>query len=1025
MMWMTFVKGDELMRTWHSLLTALAFLALSGTMRAQTQITTAVIEGVVVDPSGAALPGVDVTIRNPATNLTRNVITDREGRFAAPQLPSGRYTVTFKLAGFATIVQEDVIATIGEAVLLSPAMKVSGVAETVTVTAQTPTVQTTRTTPASTLDQNTVETTPILGRKFEDLLTLTPGVSVVQGPDGDEITFAGQRGVFNNISLDGGDYNNGFFGEQVGGQRAAIDITLDAVKEFQVVATGASAEFGRTAGGVVNVITKSGTNQVNGTLFGYQRLEGLTSNTSDGKPLKDFNRKQFGGTVGGPLRKDNAFYFVAFEGVRENLQRPNLSEPIATPCPVSTPTLAANEALISGSPDCQRVALLNFFRGRGQDEGQPVDHSINNNALLGKIDWNVTPSSNLSASYNFNYSKNLNQTFDVPTYGNSANGTEGPSKINVLNVNLFTTVTTNKLNEFHFTYSREDRPRSSTASSLPADTAMGFATTFRFGNPFFLAPSIDELIKRFQLKDNFSIVSGRHTLKAGGEWLHTNNAQVFRGFFKGRYLFDSVTGFLRYASPAAPGGFGPYTVGCSNGTYVTAPASCPSGSTASGGPLLFYLQSSSPDGIARDAAGFSDINNEELAVFVQDKWQAGHGVTIDYGLRWDAQLMPETVDPKTTAFAFLLNDPRFPSDGTIPDQSKEFQPRVGLAWDINQDARSVLRASAGVFYARQNMLSQVGSITTNGIQQKSDYRDSTFTGFADMPVWPNLLAPSAVPAGTFPLFTGVRVFDRDYQNPRIYSFNTGFERELARNVAAYVDFTVAKSVHLTRFLNYNVHGTAAAAAQPATRDTTTYVGDNPFGPQLGDVFVTNSLGHGLYRGATFGVRKRLSQSYQLEANYVLSKDEDDDSNERDPFTDRSFNFYDLSLDYGPSDRDIRHKFNFFTFAELPGKLLANVRMQGRTAQPITTSPRVLNGADRGRNWDRKDNAYFSLDWRLQRAFRLATGYQVIPSVEMFNTLNNANNINPLSTPGLFNFDGFLRQGVGDPRQLQLAVKVTF
>ena len=1013
------------MRTSHLVWMAIVFLAVGVPAGAQTQITTTVIEGVVTDPSGAALPGVDIEIRNPATNLTRNVITDREGRFAALQLPSGRYTVTFKLAGFATIVQENVIATVGEAVQLSSAMKISGVAETVTVNAQSPTVQTTRTSLASTLDQNTVETTPILGRKFEDLLTLTPGVSIVQGPDGDEINFAGQRGVFNNISLDGGDYNNGFFGEQVGGQRAAIDITLDAVKEFQVVATGASAEFGRTAGGIVNVITKSGTNEVNGTLFGYQRLEDLTSNTSDGKPLTDFNRKQFGGTVGGPVLKDKAFYFLALEGVREKLQRPNLSEAIGTPCPVSTPTLA-NEALIGGSPDCQRVALLNFFRTRrGQEEGQPIDHKINNNALLGKIDWNLTPSSNLSASYNFNYSKNENQTFDVATYGNSANGTEGPSKINVLNVNLFTTVTTNKLNEFHFTYSRENRPREATASSVPADTAMGFATTFRFGNPFFLNPTVDELIKRFQLKNNFSIVSGRHTMKAGGEWLHTNNVQVFRGFFEGRYIFDSVPGFLRYASPAAPGGFGPFTVGCSNGTYVTAPAPCPSGSTTTGGPLLFYLQNSGPDGIARDAAGASDISNEEFALFVQDKWQAGRGLTIDYGFRWDAQLMPETVDPKTTAYAFLLNDSRFPSDGTIPDQLKQFQPRVGVAWDVNQDAKSVVRASAGVFNARQNMLTQVGAVTTNGLQQKSDYRDSTFTGFADMPVWPNLLAPTAVPAGTFPLFTGVRVFDRDYQNPRIYSFNAGFERELATNVAAYVDFTVAKSVHLTRFLNYNVHGTAPAANQPATRDTTTYVGANPFGPRLGDVFVINSRGHGLYRGATFGVRKRFSQSYQLEANYVLSKDQDDDSNERDPFTEQTFNFYDLSLDYGPADRDIRHKFNFFTYAALPGQVMANVRMQGRTAQPITSSPRVLNGNDRGRNWDRKDNKYFSLDWRLQRAFRLGTGYQVIPSVEMFNTFNNANNINPLTTPGLFNFFGFLRQGVGDPRQLQIAVKLTF
>jgi hypothetical protein len=1015
------------MRTWQWVVAAVVISALlPAPVAAQSQITSGVIQGVVADTSGAIVPGADVEARNTETNLTRTAVTDKDGRFVLLQLPSGRYQVTFKLQGFATLVQQNIVVTVGQTVRLTPTMKVSGVAETVTVTTEAPTVETTRTAAASTLNQTTVETTPILGRKFEDLLTLTPGVSVVQGPDGDEITFAGQRGVFNNISLDGGDYNNGFFGEQMGGQRAAIDITLEAVKEFQVIATGANAEFGRTGGGVVNVITKSGTNILHGSLFGYQRLEALTSNTSDGQPLTDFSRSQFGGTVGGPIARDKMFFFLAFEGIRENLQRPNLSQPIGTPCSVSAPTLKANEALINSSPDCQRLALLNFFKtSRNQDEGQPVDHKINNNALLAKYDWTVSQRHTLSASYNFNYSKNTNQTFDVPSYGNSSNGIEGPSKINVLNVNVFSTVTPTSVNEFHLTYSAEDRPRSAIESNVPADTGIGFSPSFRFGNPFFLGPKVDELIKRFQVKNNYSMVIGQHTVKMGGEWLHTNNYQIFRGFFEGRYLFDSVTGFLRYTSPAATGGYGPYTVGCSNGTYVTAPASCPTGTTATGGPLLFYLQGSSPDGVARDAAGESNINNNELALFIQDKWQATPRVTLNYGLRWDAQIMPATVDPKTTAYAFLLNDPRFPSDGTIPSQWKQFQPRVGVAWDLRGNGKSVLRASAGIFYARQNMLSQVGSVTTNGIQQKSDYVDSGFTSFATMPVWPNLLPPSTVPSGTFPLFTGVRVFDRDYQNPRVTSVNLAFEHMLAPDWAGYVDFTYAKGAHLTRFLNYNVHGTAAAASQPPNRDTTTYTGANPFEPNLGDVFVTNSQGKGLYRGLTVGVRKRLSHKYQLEANYVLSKDEDDDSNERDPFTDRSFNFYDLELDYGPSDRDIRHKFNFFTFAELPWRVMANVRVQARTAQPITTSTRVANNVDRGRNWDRKDNAYFSLDWRLQRPFRVGGRTEIVPIVEMFNTFNNANNINPLSTPALFNFDGFLRQGVGDPRQLQLAVKLTF
>lgn len=524
--------------------------------------------------------------------------------------------------------------------------------------------------------------TPILGRKFEDLLTLTPGVSIVQGPDGDEITFAGQRGIFNNVSLDGGDYNNGFFGEQAGGQRAAIDITLEAVKEFQVVATGANAEFGRTAGGVINVITKSGTNALHGSLFHFQRLEALTAHTSDGKPLKDFRREQFGGTIGGPIKKDKLFFFLASENINERLTRANLSEAIGTPCTIAAPVITnpAHEALINTEADCQRLALINFFRtNRNQEEGLPIRRPIRNNALLGKIDWDLSGDHRLTLSHNFDYSKNENQTFDVATYGNSANGIEGPSKINVFNANLFSTVSTTKFNEFHFTYSREERPRAAVTSNVPADTAMGFATTFRFGHPFFLQPKVDETFWRTQLKDNFSIVSGRHTIKFGGDWMHSVNSQVFRGFFEGRYIFDSVAGFLRYASPAAAGGFGPGTISCSNGTYVTAPTACPAGSTPNGGPLLLYLQGAGPSGPATDAAGASSIKNEDYALFAQDKWQVTSNFTLNYGLRWEAQIFPKPiVPPAQTAYGIFLNDPRFPSDGTLHSPKKNFNRALAL-----------------------------------------------------------------------------------------------------------------------------------------------------------------------------------------------------------------------------------------------------------------------------------------------------------------------------------------------------------
>ncbi|HZE68027.1 MAG TPA: TonB-dependent receptor [Pyrinomonadaceae bacterium] len=990
----------------------LGMLCITAVVRAQTQITAGTIQGTVVDANGAALPGADVEIRNLDTNLARTLTTDEGGRFVALQLSPGRYNVTVTKSGFATLTVEKVDLTVGQALNLPISMKVSGVEERVTISG-TPTVDTLKTESSSTINETVVNTTPILGRKFEDLLTLTPGVSIVQGPDGDEITFAGQRGVFNNVSLDGGDYNNGFFGEQLGGQRAAIDITLEAVREFQVVATGASAEFGRTAGGIINVITKSGTNDVHGSLFYFQRLEALSAHTSDGKPLKDFRREQFGGTIGGPIKKNKAFYFFAFEGIRERLTRANLSDPIApTPCPVSAPTITANEAIINSNGDCQRLALINFMRNtRSQEEGLPVEHPIRNYAFLAKTDWDLNNSNKLAISYNFDYSKNTNQTFDVASYGNSANGIEGPSKINVVNVNLFSTISATKVNEAHFSYSRELRPRGAVTSNIPADTGVGFAPSFRFGNPFFLQPAIDELLWRAQVKDNFSIVSGNHTFKFGGEWIHTLNDQVFRGFFTGRYLFDSTAGFLRYASPQAAGGFGPTTLECVNGTGAVVTwrtqalgEACPAG-TSVGGPLLLYLQNGIPTGIAGvPPPGKSTIKNEDYGLFAQDRWQARPNLTLSYGLRWEAQIFPKPViSPTQTAYASLLSNPLFPSDGTLHSPKKEFQPRVGLAWDLSKTGKSVFRASYGIFYGRQNMLSQVGSITDNGAQQfgvvcATTFAFTCFGASTQPPTWPGIL--TVPPSGGIPFGASVRVFSKDYANPRIYTVNAQFEQELTGDLSLYFDFTHSKGVHLTRFLNYARTGLF---------------------PTLGDVFVTSAVGKSLYNGFTAGMRKRFSRHYQFEWNYTLSKDKDDDSNERDPFTDRSFDINNLQFDYAVSDRDIRHKFNFFSFVTMPWGLEGNFRVQARSAQPITPAVRTATN----RNSLRKDNKYFSFDWRIQRPFHWGERFALIPIVEMFNTFNNANNINPLSTVALFNFDGFLRQGVGDPRQLQLAIKFTF
>src|SRR5437879_8193271 len=201
-------------------------LGLASSGWGQSQITSGTVQGDVLDEKGGSVAGATVEAKNLDTNFTQTETTDTDGHFSLRSLASGRYTLTISKQGFTSVLQQNVNLTVGQTLTIPVTLKVSSVAQQIVVT-DVPVIETTKTESSSTLSELTVSGTPVLGRKFEDLLTLTPGVSITQGPDGDEINFNGQRGIFNNISLDGGDYNNGFFGEQLGGQRAAIDITLE------------------------------------------------------------------------------------------------------------------------------------------------------------------------------------------------------------------------------------------------------------------------------------------------------------------------------------------------------------------------------------------------------------------------------------------------------------------------------------------------------------------------------------------------------------------------------------------------------------------------------------------------------------------------------------------------------------------------------------------------------------------------------------------------------------------------------
>ena len=306
-------------------------------------------------------------------------------------------------------------------------------------TADAPVIETTRAEAATRIDSASIQGLPNNGRNFLDFTKLTPGVSIVQGPDGDELTINGQKGIYNNVSVDGADFNNPFFGEQRGGQRPAFTFNLDAVQEVVVVADGANAEFGRSNSGFVNVVTKSGTNDIHGTLHAYFKDDSLSSapkrgdgSTADKFP---FSRQQCGFTLGGPISKDKALLLLRLSTTR-------------TATPRSRPT----------RPGSSR-ASSSYFASLGQPERERLDPAHQRRARVpGKIDWQINSKHLATIRYNYTWSEQKNGTFDVDSWGTSANADEKDYS-HAVTGSLISNLSPNLLNEFRFQWAKEYRPR--------------------------------------------------------------------------------------------------------------------------------------------------------------------------------------------------------------------------------------------------------------------------------------------------------------------------------------------------------------------------------------------------------------------------------------------------------------------------------------------------------------------------------------------------------------------------------------
>jgi hypothetical protein len=958
---------------------------------AQSGATTGTIQGRVLDENGAPVSGASVTLINTATNFEKTLSTDASGRFVAPLLPLGPYLLRVGAEGYADTVREGLVLAVGQTIDLSIALQPPTMTEAITVTGEAPVIEVSRTEGEVRIDTHAVEGLPNNGRNFLDFVKLTPGVTIVQGPDGDELSINGQKGISNNISVDGADFNNPFFGEQRGGQRPPFTFNLEAVQEVVVVADGAPAEFGRSSGGFVNVITKSGTNELGGSAHFFFTNDSFsdTPKNSDGSSAEEgsFDRKQGGFTLGGPFVKDKIFYFLAADAQRSSRSKQT-------------------------NPNRMDPRLVSFLASIGlPDENGPIERTDDAEVALAKVDWQASSSNLVTFRYSYTNSEQVNGTFDVDQWGRSANGIEQDYS-HAGTATVISSLSSNLLNEVRGQYAKEWRPRPYGGPNIPGqsrpfpDTAILFNDDFtpngaRWGMPFFLPVEYND--DRKQLTENLSYLRGNHSFKAGVEYNEVTSSQTFIGFANGRFVFLTTSDFINYVNSG--------------------------GRT---GAVLLYLQQAGVNGNTVEQAGTQDIEQKEPAVYVQDQWKLRDNLTVEYGLRWEGLDNPDVRTPASQVFfaPFIgrtvntaAGPQTFPSDGTIPDDMEMWQPRLGISWVPDAAGKSVVRATGGVFNARLPALNLASTRSTNGSIGVTLFRNSELAGILGPPPPYTQLIDTRNLTVFLP---DVFVYDKDWQTPRTSAFSLSYEREVMPEVAALVKLNYAKTDHITRFTNRNDPrlGSPWSTGLP------------PGGANGINVLTTvESTAKSRYRAVTLGLDRRLSGNYAYQVYYTWSKDKSDDDNERDPFSFRYADITQLDREYNYSDRDQRHRINAWLLYQLPAGFDLNLRYAYRSAQPKSIT---ASGADAAspaarinpagsvtlRHLGRKDNKFSSLDLRVSRDFGFGN-LTLQPVLEVFNLMNSDNFLRPQTTELAFNFDGTVRSGAGDPRIIQLGLKLLF